>query len=137
MESLSMRLGVLCFPIPFFYILCLASKLVSWGGFAYSQKFPLSRIPGPTWAAYSRPWLNQDVGVRKVCQIFIDVNNEYGKQVILPCSRLSNSLCISAGSLARVGPNHLMTSDPKLTRKKNPSSFVKIHTSAMVWRLED
>ena len=112
-----MGLGVLCFPVPFFYILCLASKLVFWVGSAYSQKFPLSRIPGPTWAAYTRLWLIKTLASGKSAQRFIDVNNEYGKQVILPRSQPSNRLWISAGSLARVGPNHLMTSDPEITRK--------------------
>lgn len=89
MEFLYIGLGVLCFPIPFFYIFCLASKLVFWGGFLYSQNFPLSKIPGPAWAAYTRIWLIKTLASGKSAQNFIDVNKEYGKQVISSGSRVS------------------------------------------------
>lgn len=108
---------MLCFPIPLLYIFCLASKLVFWGGFVYSQKSLPSKIPGPAWAAYTRIWLIKTLASGKSAQKFIDVNKEYGKQLSRQVLEYLNSLCVSPGSLARIGPNHLMSSDPELTRK--------------------
>ncbi|KAJ4158647.1 uncharacterized protein LMH87_009163 [Akanthomyces muscarius] len=58
----------------------------------------LQDFPGPSWAAYTRLWLCKTIASGNSAQIFVDVNQKYG-------------------AVARVGPNHLVTSDPDLTRQ--------------------
>ncbi|KAM3503456.1 hypothetical protein MY11210_008711 [Beauveria gryllotalpidicola] len=58
----------------------------------------LRDFPGPSWAAYTRLWLCRTLASGNSAQIFVNVNNTHG-------------------SIARVGPNHLVTSDPDLTRQ--------------------
>ncbi|OAR03043.1 hypothetical protein LLEC1_04273 [Akanthomyces lecanii] len=58
----------------------------------------LRDFPGPSWAAYTRLWLCKTIASGDSAQIFVDVNQKHG-------------------AIARVGPNHLVTSDPDLTRQ--------------------
>lgn len=55
-------------------------------------------FPGPSWAAYTRLWLSQTLASGNSAQILVGVNKKHG-------------------AIARVGPNHLVTSDPELTRQ--------------------
>jgi hypothetical protein len=59
--------------------------------------FHLQKFRGPWWAAYSRLWLCRTLGSGNSAQIFVDINKRYGP-------------------IARIGPNHLITSDPEVTR---------------------
>lgn len=63
-----------------------------------TAKCHLRDFPGPAWAAYTRLWLCQALATGDSAQIFVDVNKKHG-------------------SIARVGPNHLLISDPDLTRQ--------------------
>lgn len=83
---------------PFLFALCVCLKLLFWGGFIASQLWPLAKIPGPRWASYTRFWLMKTLASGRSAEIFVEVNKTYG-------------------SLARIGPNHLITSDPELTRR--------------------
>lgn len=58
----------------------------------------LSEYPGPWWAAYTRLWLCKTIASGDSAKIFVDVNQKFGH-------------------LARIGPNHLLTDDPQLTRR--------------------
>ncbi|EJP64697.1 Cytochrome P450 CYP570H1 [Beauveria bassiana ARSEF 2860] len=58
----------------------------------------LRDFPGPFWAAYTRLWLCKTLASGNSAQIFVNINHTHG-------------------SIARVGPNHLVTSDPDLTRQ--------------------
>ena len=67
---------------------------------AIRSYYRLSHIPGPPLAAFSRLWLLRGLaGVRNHLNLH-EVNQKYG-------------------SLARIGPNHLTTSDPELVRRMN------------------
>lgn len=58
----------------------------------------LSEYPGPWIAAYTRLWICRVIGSGNSAQLFVEVNKKYGP-------------------IARIGPNHLMTSDPVLVRR--------------------
>jgi hypothetical protein len=58
----------------------------------------LAEYPGPSIAAYTRLWICQVIASGKSAQLFVDVNKKYG-------------------SIARIGPNHLLTDDPVLVRR--------------------
>ncbi|KAF4811089.1 Cytochrome P450 monooxygenase lolP1 [Colletotrichum siamense] len=57
----------------------------------------LRDFSGPWWAAYSRFWLSKTLASTNSAQVFVDTNKKYG-------------------SISRIGPNHLVTDDPELTR---------------------
>lgn len=63
-----------------------------------NARYHLQEFAGPWWAAYTRLWLSKTIASADSARIFVDVNKKYG-------------------SLARVGPNHLLTSDPEVTRR--------------------
>lgn len=58
----------------------------------------LGQYPGPSWAAYTRLWLCKTIASGNSAKLFVDVNKKFGP-------------------LARIGPNHLLTDDPELTRR--------------------
>lgn len=58
----------------------------------------LRQYRGPWWAAYTRLWLSKTIASGNSAKLFVDVNKKYG-------------------SLARIGPNNLLTDDPELTRR--------------------
>lgn len=58
----------------------------------------LSEYQGPLLAAYTRFWLCKQIASGDSAQAFVDVNRQYG-------------------SIARIGPNHLITDDPGLTQR--------------------
>lgn len=58
----------------------------------------LSQFQGPPWAAFTRLWLCKTLASGESARRFVEVNQKYG-------------------SLARIGPNHLITDDPEFTRK--------------------
>ena len=58
----------------------------------------LSQYPGPWWAAYTRLWLSKTIASGNSAELFVNVNKKYG-------------------SIARIGPNNLITDDPELTRR--------------------
>lgn len=62
-----------------------------------TSAFYLREFSGPWWAAYTRVWLSRTLASTKSAQTFVDINQRYG-------------------STARIGPNHLVTDDPELTR---------------------
>jgi hypothetical protein len=58
----------------------------------------LADYEGPSIAAYTRLWICQVIASGNSAQTFVDVNKKYG-------------------SIARIGPNHLLTDDPELVRR--------------------
>ncbi|KAK2051337.1 putative benzoate 4-monooxygenase cytochrome P450 [Colletotrichum caudatum] len=58
----------------------------------------LRQFAGPRWAAYSRLWLCKTIASGNLSQILLHVNAQHGLT-------------------ARVGPNHLVTRNPELSRK--------------------
>ncbi|KAL9121435.1 MAG: hypothetical protein Q9187_002005 [Circinaria calcarea] len=83
---------------PLIFIVSLVLKTIFWWGFIFEQLWPLSDIPGPRWAAYTRFWLIKTLASGHSAEKFVDINKRYGP-------------------IARIGPNHLLTDDPDLTRR--------------------
>ncbi|KAI9649331.1 hypothetical protein NHQ30_001903 [Ciborinia camelliae] len=75
------------------FLIIVGLKLRFWLKILYRQISPLSLIPGPRFAAWSRFWIVKTLASGKSAEIFVKVNSYYG-------------------SLARIGPNHLITDDP-------------------------
>ncbi|MCJ1258853.1 hypothetical protein MMC24_006687 [Lignoscripta atroalba] len=96
MASASVGLEVLLVPLLFTFVLTPIAFF--WRDFILSQLRPLSDIPGPRWAAFSRLWLVKTLASGDSAVRFVEVNSQYGR-------------------LARIGPNHLLTNDPELTRR--------------------
>lgn len=65
---------------------------------AITSNFHLQDFSGPWWATYTRLWICKTLASTQSAEIFTEVNNKYG-------------------SIARIGPNHLVTDDPELTRR--------------------
>ncbi|KAL2450600.1 Cytochrome P450 monooxygenase ABA1 [Exophiala dermatitidis] len=58
----------------------------------------LASIPGPWWAAYTRLWLCKTIASGDSARLFTEVNKKFGP-------------------IARIGPNHLITDDPDVTKR--------------------
>ncbi|KAK2758974.1 hypothetical protein FQN54_003072 [Arachnomyces sp. PD_36] len=58
----------------------------------------LNQYPGPTWAPYTRLWLCKTMASADGANKWVAINKQFG-------------------SLARIGPNHLLTDDPELTKR--------------------
>ncbi len=65
--------------IPFLFVLCVVIKGVFWSGFVVAQAFPLWKIPGPRWAAFSRFWLSKVLASGESAKKLLEVNQQYGK----------------------------------------------------------
>lgn len=79
------------------YSVALASTVIAIRKIATAHCH-LRQFAGPRWAAYSRFWLCKTTASGNLSEILVDVNTQYGP-------------------IARIGPNHLVTSDPELSRK--------------------
>ena len=80
--------------LTFIVIFILASVLHS----VAIRYLHLSQFQGPFWASFTRLWLCKALASGNSSERFVEVNQKYG-------------------SLARIGPNHLITDDPEFTRK--------------------
>lgn len=99
--------------IPLF-VLSVTCKVFFFLGFGYHYRQSLSTVPGPRWASWSRFWLLKAITSRNPAEKLINVNKTYGK---VAWRELDFVVLIVSGSLARVGPKHLLTSDPELIRR--------------------
>ena len=66
--------------IPLFFVVCVVIKGVFWSGFVVAQAFPLWKIPGPRWAAFSRLWLSKVHTSGESAKKLLEVNQQYGKR---------------------------------------------------------
>lgn len=64
----------------------------------FSANFTLCQFRGPRFAAYSHWWLVRQLASTNAPQVFVQTNEKYG-------------------TVARIGPNQLLISDPDLTRR--------------------
>ncbi|KAL1641284.1 hypothetical protein SLS58_006186 [Diplodia intermedia] len=79
--------------------LALAALALYFVAHACSRRFrQLAQFPGPWFAAHSRWWLVRVVNSGRSPYTFVDVSKKYG-------------------SMARIGPNHLLTTDPDFVRR--------------------
>lgn len=81
-------------------ILCLAAAAIGlyFVAHLFSRRHrQLAQFPGPRWAAHTRLWLARVVNSGRSPYTFVDVSKKYGP-------------------MARIGPNHLLTSDPDFVR---------------------
>jgi hypothetical protein len=75
----------------------------------------LSHVPGPFFASISKLWMVRESLKGRQPISFKEVNDKYGGS---RCdSRAGWPLLTETGTLARVGPNELITDDPELMRK--------------------
>ena len=99
---------------PTILLLSLSCKFFFWIRFIYLRRPTLAPIPGPRWAAWTRFWIVKTLASGKSAEVFVEVNKHYG----MNRQHLNQGLIIIfSGSLARIGPNHLLTSDPDVTRR--------------------
>lgn len=76
----------------------------------------LPTVPGPWWAAYTRLWLVKTLASGVSSSRFVEVNSTYGQySAVEGCFEFI--LTFFTGPLARIGPNHLLTDDPDVTRR--------------------
>lgn len=78
--------------------LCLLAQLTFWVPFLYRYRQTLSNVPGPRLARWSRLWIAKTLATGRSHEIWVEVNAKYG-------------------SIARIGPNHIITDDPEITRR--------------------
>ncbi|ETS74965.1 hypothetical protein PFICI_13449 [Pestalotiopsis fici W106-1] len=69
-----------------------------WARVIRVQRSSLSRIPGPRFAKWSRLWIAKAISTGRSHEIWTETNNRYGR-------------------MARIGPNHVVTDDPSITRR--------------------
>ncbi|KAH0435755.1 cytochrome P450 [Colletotrichum camelliae] len=81
----------------FIAIFVFVAVLISFLHSTLTSTLHLRDFSGPWWAAYSRFWLSKTLASTNSAQVFVDTNKKYG-------------------SISRIGPNHLVTDDPELTR---------------------
>ncbi len=81
-------------PYGFILLTVVVIKLLFWVGFMASRLRPLSKIPGPWWARYTRFWLVKTLASGRSQHVFIDVNKEYGS-VHLILSRETTNLMLA------------------------------------------
>jgi len=86
--------------------------------------YRLSHVPGPFWASISKFWMVREALKGRQPFSFHEVSKRYGMFLfslsLSPFSLLLVSrvlMIMIIGSLARVGPNELITDDPELLRK--------------------
>ena len=95
-------------------LLILLIKLSFWIQVLYLQRPTLSSVPGPKWAAWTRMWIVKVLASGESAQTFVDVNKRYGEG---PNEMIDLRKLTMKGSLARIGPKHLITSDPAFMRR--------------------
>lgn len=75
----------------------------------------LSHVPGPFFASISKLWMVRESLKGRQPISFKEVNDKYGGS---RCdSRAGWPMLTETGTLARVGPNELITDDPELMRR--------------------
>ncbi|KAK2593010.1 hypothetical protein QQS21_009300 [Conoideocrella luteorostrata] len=73
-------------------------QLVFWIRIARKLKPGISQVPGPRLARWSRLWIARALATGRSHEIWTEVNEKFG-------------------SVARIGPNHLITHDPDIIRR--------------------
>jgi hypothetical protein len=92
--NINLNLAVVALLFP----LCLLAQLTFWIPFLYRNRQTLSNVPGPRLARWSRLWIAKALSTGRSHEIWAEVNAKYG-------------------SVARIGPNHIITDDPEITRR--------------------
>lgn len=75
----------------------------------------LRHIRGPWWAAITRIWMLGALTSEDSSNIYIRVNRKYGSYLCFSQKKLA-VFSHPQGPLARIGPNHLLLSDPDSIR---------------------
>ncbi|KAI0479828.1 cytochrome P450 oxidoreductase [Xylaria cf. heliscus] len=85
-------------PVCIVYIVCAVIQLDLWARLIWRHRCGLSQVPGPRFARWSRLWIARALASGKSHEIWVEVNAVYGP-------------------VARIGPNHVITDDPEITRR--------------------
>ncbi|KAI0844636.1 cytochrome P450 oxidoreductase [Daldinia vernicosa] len=80
------------------FVLCVIVKIDFLIRVIRQQKPSISRVPGPRLARWSRLWIAKALSSGRSHEIWSEVNAKYGP-------------------VARIGPNHVVTDDPEITRR--------------------
>ena len=83
---------------------------------SYATYIRLGDFPGPTFAGFTRLWMVSALYSEQCATWYLDINTRYGESFI-PTVHASFLLLTREGSLARIGPNNLLTSDPDIFRQ--------------------
>ena len=62
-----------------FFLLSVTCKLGFFLGFGYHYGQTLSSVPGPRWASWSRLWIVRAIASKRSAEVFVEVNQLYGK----------------------------------------------------------
>ncbi|KAI1815751.1 cytochrome P450 oxidoreductase [Poronia punctata] len=92
--------------MPFWYVilssfvlcLCLIARVDLWALVIWRQRRSIPTVPGPRLARWSRLWIAKALASGRSHEIWVSVNAEHGP-------------------VARIGPNHVITDDPEITRR--------------------
>ncbi|KAF2970325.1 hypothetical protein GQX73_g3174 [Xylaria multiplex] len=82
----------------FIFALCAILQIDIWARLVWRHQRRLSLVPGPPLARWSRLWIAKALASGRSHEIWTEVNAKYG-------------------SVARIGPNHVITDDPEITRR--------------------
>lgn len=72
-------------------------------------------IPSPRFARFTRIWMVKILATGNSAKILADISRKYGE--LPPLSLSGHELRVIAGSVVRVGPKHILTSDPTTIRR--------------------
>lgn len=80
------------------FLLCAFSQVGLWLRVSWRYRAGVAQVPGPRLARWSRLWIAKALASGRSHEIWTEVNAKYG-------------------SVARIGPKHVITDDPDITRR--------------------
>lgn len=84
--------------LPILSVASIFAKLTLWLSLLFKWNFPLSEVPGPNAAAWTRLWLIKTLYSGRWAEELVNLHKQYGP-------------------IVRIGPQHVIISDPKSIRK--------------------
>jgi hypothetical protein len=66
-------------PLPLLLFITICAKVVLWSPLLVKWNFPLSEIPGPTLAGWTRLWLIKSLYSGQWADELVKLHHEYGK----------------------------------------------------------
>ncbi|KAF2444589.1 putative P450 monooxygenase [Karstenula rhodostoma CBS 690.94] len=85
-------------PVTAIFLACISVKLWFFTTLLIKWKFPLTRVPGPTFARWSRFWLVKALFAGRFADELVDLHKKYGP-------------------IVRIGPRHVIISDADSIRR--------------------
>lgn len=106
-------------PIPLLFFAAICAKVALWTSLLVKWNFPLSEIPGPKLARWTRLWLIETLYSGKWAEELVNLHQKHGKHDLFfqPRKLLNYSNYGWVGPIVRIGPRHVIISDPESVRK--------------------